>query len=165
LQIAGNFSEKFKNAFNLTLSNNSVNDFEETIVSYDDTPEKKNKFSKTDISFSPKLIAGNSLIFLPIKNLEISILSKYVSKQYLDNTQSESKKLDAFFVNDMRFSYTIKTEYVKEINFSLLVNNVFNHQYESNGYTYSYISGSVITENFMFPQAGINILAAIKLRF
>jgi iron complex outermembrane receptor protein len=54
---------------------------------------------------------------------------------------------------------------VKELNFSLLVNNVFNHTYESNGYTYSYQAGGVITENFLYPQAGINLLSAVRIRF
>jgi iron complex outermembrane receptor protein len=100
------------------------------------------------------------LIFTPKKGLDITLLPKYVSKQYLDNTSSEDKKLDAYLVNDLQVAYTWKSAV-----FTLLVNNLLNEKYESNGYTYSYIYGGKVTENFVFPQAGTNVLAGVKLRF
>jgi iron complex outermembrane receptor protein len=108
---------------------------------------------------------GGSLNFNPTKTLEVSLLPKYVGSQYLDNTSSENKKLDAFFVNDLRIGFTPKTKAFKDLNFSILINNIFNHAYESNGYTYSYLYEGKITENFVFPQAGINFLAGMRLRF
>jgi iron complex outermembrane recepter protein len=165
LQAAAQLNKKFLLAGNLTLSKNKIASFTEVIPSYDDSSNEVNSFKNTDISFSPNVIAGGSLSYLPYKGIEIALLPKYVGKQYLDNTSSETRKLDAFFVNDLRMSYTLKPKYMKEINVSLLVNNVFNHQYESNGYTYSYLYDGKITENFLFPQAGTNFLAALRLRF
>jgi len=50
------------------------------------------------------------------------------------------------------------------LNFSL--NNVFNEMYESNAWVYRYISGNQEYEmNGYFPQAGINFLAGISLKF
>ena len=97
-------------------------------------------------------------------------MTKYVSKQFMDNTSDDDRSLNAFFVNDIRASYTIKPKaerrpLFKEFSFSLLVNNIFNHLYESNGYTYSYIyDKQVTTENFYYPQAGTNFLLAVKVR-
>ncbi|HLO45258.1 MAG TPA: TonB-dependent receptor [Leadbetterella sp.] len=165
LQISGKISEKFTLAANATFSQNKIQDFTEVVPSYDGTPDEVNKLTDTDISFSPNLIMGGSLNFHPCKTLEISLLPKYVGSQFLDNTSSVSKKLDAFFVNDLRIGFTPKTKAFKDLNFSLLINNIFNHEYESNGYTYSYLYEGKITENFVFPQAGINFLAGMRLRF
>jgi iron complex outermembrane receptor protein len=73
--------------------------------------------------------------------------------------------LDAFFVNDLRINYSLKPKGLKNLTLSLLVNNLFNTEYESNGYTYSYLYYGLVTENFVYPQAGTNFLTAIKLRF
>lgn len=158
-------AEKWKLAANTTFSQNKIKNFTETIVNYDGDADKINKFSKTDISFSPNLIAGGQLSYNPAKNVELAWMTKYVSKQFMDNTSDVNRSLNAFFVNDIRASYSIKPKIVKELTFSLLVNNIFNHLYESNGYTYSYIyDKQVTTENFYYPQAGTNFLLAVKVR-
>jgi iron complex outermembrane receptor protein len=165
LQADWRFADKWLLAANATFSRNKVQEFTETILAFDDTPNQVTTFTDTDISFSPSVVAGSQLSFMPVRGLELTWLSKYVSDQYLDNTSDENRKLDAFFVNDLRLGYTLKPKFMKEINFSLLVNNIFNQEYEPNGYTYSYIFGDVITENFVYPQAGTNFLAAVRLRF
>ncbi len=158
-------AEKWKLAANTTFSQNKIKNFTETVVNYDGDADKINKFAKTDISFSPNLIAGGQLSYNPAKNVELAWMTKYVSKQFMDNTSDDNRSLNAFFVNDIRASYSIKPKIVKELTFSLLVNNIFNHLYESNGYTYSYIyDKQVTTENFYYPQAGTNFLLAVKVR-
>jgi iron complex outermembrane recepter protein len=151
---------------NLTLSKNKIKNFEELIPNYDGGENQINKFAETDIAFSPNIILGSQIIYNPLKNLELSLLSKYVGKQYLDNTANENRKLNAYFTNDLRGIYTVKGKSLKEVNFTLLVNNIFNTLYESNGYTYSYIfEKQVITENFYYPQAGTNFMFGINLKF
>lgn len=151
---------------NLNLSQNKINNFTEVIANYDGEADKINTYKKSDISFSPNIVAGGTLTYKANQNFEISLLPKYVGKQYLDNTSSESRKLDAFFMSNLRTSYTIHPKLMKELTFSLLVNNIFNKKYEANGYTYSYIyDRQVITENFLYPQAGTNFLAGVKMRF
>lgn len=165
LQFAKKVSEKFNLAVNSTLSRNRIKDFDEEVPSYGDLPNEVNSLKNTDISFSPNVISGGSISFLPTKKIEISLMPKYVGKQFLDNTSSENKKLDAYFVNDLRFSYHLKTKTIKEIDFSILINNLFNKKFESNGYTYSYLTDIKIVENFVFPQAGTNVLAGFRVRF
>jgi len=163
-------AEKWKLAANTTFSQNKIKDFTETVVNYDGDADKINKFAKTDISFSPNLISGGQLFYSPTQNVELAWMTKYVSKQFMDNTSDDDRSLNAFFVNDIRASYTFKPKaerrpLFKEFSFSLLVNNIFNHLYESNGYTYSYIyDKQVTTENFYYPQAGTNFLLAVKVR-
>ena len=109
---------------------------------------------------------GSQLIFKPMLNFELAILSKYVGEQFLDNTSNKARKLDAYFTNDLRFIYSIKPKFCKEIVLSALANNVLNQLYESNGYTYSYVyDKQTTTENFYYPQAGRNFLVSISLKF
>ena len=130
-------------------------------------------FGKTNISFSPNLISSNSLIFSPNNNLMISFLSKYVGKQYMGNTDAVNSILDSYFVNNINFSYKIIPNLVfDEIIFSGLVNNVFNNEYVSNGYYYTYDDtwsspGQVITLDGAgyYPQATRNFLFGLTLKF
>ena len=127
----------------------------------------------TDIAFSPNFVFGNQLIYLPIKDFQISFLSKFVSEQYMGNIDSNRSKLDAYFVNDLNINYEWKlNKGIQSIVFSSLVNNIFNLEYESNGYFYTYDDdwsnpGSTTTMEGTgyYPQAGINFLLGVNLKF
>ncbi|HKK39258.1 MAG TPA: TonB-dependent receptor [Cryomorphaceae bacterium] len=151
---------------NLTLSRNRIGRFDEVVYDYTNGFDVLvNEFEDTDISFSPEVISAGRLIYQPLEGLEFMLISKYVGDQYLDNTSNEAKKIDAYWVNDFRIGYKIKDVIFKEIEISLLVNNILDAEYSSNGYTYSYVFGSPITENFFYPQAGTNFLAGLRLSF
>ncbi|MBO9614307.1 MAG: TonB-dependent receptor [Dyadobacter sp.] len=160
------FNNHLKWNANATFSQNKIKNFTEYIVDYDNGGYKMVDHGKSDISFSPNVIAGSQFTYSLRKNLELALLTKYVGKQYLDNTSTESRKLDAYLTNDIRLSWTIKPSWANEIAFNLLVNNVLDEKYESNGYTYGYMYGGVLTqENFYFPQAGRNFLIGVNFRF
>lgn len=160
------FNSHLKWNANATFSQNKIKNFTEYIVDYDNGGYKTVDHGKSDISFSPNVIAGSQFTYSLRKNLELALLTKYVGKQYLDNTSTETRKLDAYLTNDIRLSWTIKPSWANEIAFNLLVNNVLDEEYESNGYTYGYIAGGALTqENFYFPQAGRNFLIGINFRF
>ena len=127
----------------------------------------------TNISYSPNIVAGSNLVFVPSTQFQIGLLSKYVGEQYMGNIDADLSKLSAYFINDLNLSYAVgPTTWAKGIDLSLLVNNIFNVQFESNGYFYTYddtwSSPSQVTtiEGVgYYPQAGINFLlgATIKL--
>lgn len=126
----------------------------------------------TNIAFSPSLIASNNLTFLPIKSLQLSILSKYVSEQFMGNIDSEYSKLPSYFINDFNASYDLKiNKGIKSIVFSVLVNNLLNVEYDSNGYFYTYDdtwtnpTPTTIEGKGLYPQATRNFLAGIQLKF
>ncbi|CAN5438343.1 TonB-dependent receptor [soil metagenome] len=151
---------------NITLSKNKILNFQEFVDNYDSTAQRVNVYTESDIAFSPNVIAGSTFTYELIKNLKLSFISKYVSEQFLDNTSNKERKLDAFLVNDIRINYTIKTKYIREIGFTFALNNLFSEQYESNGYTYGYIYGGIHTvENFYYPQAGMNFMGGLSLKF
>ncbi|MHA8095326.1 TonB-dependent receptor [Aquirufa lenticrescens] len=146
---------------NVTLSQNRIRHFKEEIVDYDTYDMPVIHHENTDIAYSPSLIAGNTLTYV-VGAFEASLLSKYVGKQYLDNTSNEGRSLKAYTTQDIRLKYTLK----KGPSFTLLLNNVLNELYSSNGYTYSYrYAGATTTENFYYPQAGFNFLLGASIRF
>jgi iron complex outermembrane receptor protein len=97
--------------------------------------------------------------------MELSWMTKYVGKQFLDNTSNDDRAIDSYLVNDARLIFTHCGNGFKEIRLNLTVNNVLNEMYSSNGYTWGYIYGERVTENFYYPQAGINFLVGLDLVF
>ena len=152
---------------NVTLSQNKNKDF------YFTRDGVLQNLGETNIAFSPDIIAGNRLTFMPVKNLQLSLLSKFVGEQFMGNIDSEKSKLDSYFINDLNVSYEIKTDKIfKSIMISGLVNNIFDLKYESNGYFYTYDDDysnppAITTKEEVgyYPQAGTNFLVGLTLKF
>ena len=150
---------------NLTISRNKLLDFTEYIDDYDNGGQKINTYKNADISFSPNIIGGATVTLKPVKPLEINLLSKYVGKQYLDNTQNENRKLDPYFTEDIRMAYSFSKNWLKNASLVLQVNNVLNKKYEPNGYTFSYYyNNELATENYYYPMAGTNWMVGLNIR-
>lgn len=154
---------------NLTLSENKIQNFTEILydygVNWDDFIVVENKYEDTDISFSPQVVAGSGLTYAPFSGGEITLLTKYVGQQYLDNTSNNDRSIDSYLVNDLRLAYTIYPSFVKSLSLSLLVNNILDEKIESNGYTWGYIGGGdAYRENYYYPQAGTNFLGMVTIR-
>jgi iron complex outermembrane receptor protein len=152
---------------NGTLSSNKIIGFVEYVDNWDDWPNQVVRdLGTTDIAFSPALIAGSSIEYKPIDNFTLNLLSRYVGKQYIDNTSSKDRKLDPYFVNDLVIRYTFYPKFIKEIGLSLQVNNLFNEKYETNAWVYRYYSeGEFGVYDGFFPQAGIHFFAGVVLKF
>jgi len=118
-----------------------------------------NPVGTKDIAYSPSIIAGNILVYKPMESLQISWLSKFVGEQYMNNIELSSAKLPDYFVNDLNVTYEIKPNSIfKSIVLTGLVNNVLDKQYVSNGYMWDVYP-------YYYPQAGINFLAGLTLKF
>jgi len=153
-------------AANISFSENKIKHYTEYLDDYDNGGQQTKFYNKTDISFSPSVIAGGSINFIPVKNAEISLLSKYVGRQYLDNTSQTSRSLNPYYVQDIRLSYSLVGKIFKATDLIVQLNNVFNKKYEPNGYSFSYIyGGELTTENFYFPMAGFNFMVGVNLKF
>ncbi len=160
-------SEKWSVRPNVALSDNKNVDF---ITSIDGS---LTNLGKTNISFSPGIVAGNILEFKPIEHLQMALLSKYVGEQYMGNIDSDTSKLEAYFVNDFNVNYTFdKLPFGGQLVLSALLNNIFNTEYVSNGYFYTYDDdfsnpGTITTIEGAgyYPQAKFNFLVGATLRF
>ena len=151
---------------NLSLSKNKIKNYTEYYDDYDAGEQKSNFYQKSDISFSPSII-GNSIIKLDIsKSLHLNLTSKYVSRQYLDNTSRKDRSLNPYFIQDLQINHQLRFKNTKSIDLSIQLNNIWNKLYEPNGYTYSYLyEGKISKNNFYFPMAGTNIMAGITINF
>lgn len=152
---------------NLAISSNINQDF---IASRDGELVNLNN---TNISFSPGIVAGNSINYRLKDNFQFAILSKYVGEQYMGNVDSDFSKLDSYFINDLNIVYEIKTKKIfKSIVLTALVNNIFNVKYVSNGYYYSFDdtwtspgNTTTIEGTGYYPQATTNFLIGATLKF
>ncbi len=151
---------------NATWSVNRIKNFEQFLQNYDAGTLDGTSYKNTNIAYSPNFTGSSTISYHPVKNAEIAFISKYVSRQYLDNTSTISRSLDGYFVNDVRLNYNFSIKGVKNVGVGLLVNNVFSKKYQSDGATYPDIEGGkVVNYNYFFPQAPINFLASLNLRF
>ena len=152
--------------YGLALSRNKAIDFTEFVDDYDNGGQLTIAHGNTDLSFSPGVVQNATLSIYPVKKLTIDWMNKYVGKQYFDNTTNNARSLDAFMVNDARVSYVTGVgKWIKELRLVFQINNVFNSLYEPNGYTFSYIyGGDAITENYFYPMATRNFMAAVNIR-
>lgn len=155
---------------NATLSDNRIRAYTEFSDTYDAdfnySGQDSKRFTNTPIAFSPSLTATAQLIWKPVRRLDLRLISRYVGPQYLDNTGDENQIMPAFTVTDFRLSWEPALRLCSSLRIDLLVNNVLNAMYASNGYTFGYVvDGSRIQENFFYPQAGTNVMGQLSVQF
>ncbi len=134
---------------NLTLSENKNVDLNIEGVNY----------GNKNIAYAPNVVAGNIFIYQPNNKLQLSLMSKFVGDQYLNNIELNEAKLPNYFVNDLNVSYQIYPKSIfKSIVFTGLCNNILSKKYSSNGYMYDIYP-------YYYPQAGRNFLVGMTLKF
>lgn len=152
----------------LTLSQNKILNYTDVAyVDYNPDNQVKTFHKSTNIAYSPDVVFNSAFSYL-YGNLEAGFSSQYVGKQYLDNSSDSEKAIDRYFVNNISVRYSLPIKNIRSIDFLLMINNVFNERYETNGYAWSqFYSGDAKRYNFkyLFPQAGINFLAGITFKF
>lgn len=158
-------NKKLRLRLNGTFSQNKIDEFNEIIYDYGSGGIVEIKYENSDIAFSPNIISAAAIEYAPLKAMSVLLQTKYVGKQYLDNTSDDSRAIDSYQTIDARVSYSLFPKHIKELSLNFMVNNVLNSLYSSNGYTYSYIYGQMITENFYYPQAGRNFLCGLTIKF
>ena len=150
---------------NATWSRNKIDRFTEVLFDYtDDFDRIENEFRDTDIAFAPSFTAATALEWRLTPGIGFMFQSRYVSSQFLDNTSNVNRQLPAYHFHNLLLNYQPVIKGLKNMEISLMVNNIFNQLYSSNGYTYSYVFGDLITENFYYPQAGRNFLLNLSVR-
>ena len=152
---------------NLAISKNTNQDF------YFKRDGILNYLGNTKLSYSPEIVFGNTLVYKPSDSFNISLLTKFVGEQYMSNIESKKSQLESYFVNDINISYQLKPKKtIKRIGLSLLINNIFDQKYVSNGYFYTYDDNwsspnevKTIEGVGYYPQAGINFIVGLDLKF
>jgi iron complex outermembrane receptor protein len=170
LEFQYNVSKQIKINSSTALSQNKIRNFVEYVDVYlDDEPyytQIQIEHGQTDLAFSPNFVQSLSVQYAPIQTLQLAFQTKYVSRQYLDNTSNISRSLDPFTFSNVTLNWTVPQDFAEALELGFMVNNVFNALYANNGYTFSYqYGGQTTTENFYYPQAGRHFLLRMSLAF
>ena len=153
----------------LSLSRNLVYNFNETLYDYGADFSQyniiENKYDITDLAFSPGVLLNNHFEWKANKFLSFILNSKYVGKQYLDNTSNEKRVLKDFLINDFKIQTNFTNNVLNNLFFKIEINNIFNVKYSSNGYTFGYYGGMdyEVRENYFYPQATRNIMFSVSI--
>jgi iron complex outermembrane receptor protein len=155
---------------NFTSSRSWIPGFIEYYLDYntsDQTSQYKSKLLGTvDIAYSPSMTGSSNLSYAFGQRLKASLITKYVGKQYFDNTMSRNRMIDPYLVSNLRLDYNPVIRGVKNAEIQLLINNLFNAQYESNAYGGLYYEDGVEKSwAYYFPQAGINFMIRLDVTF
>jgi iron complex outermembrane recepter protein len=156
--------------FSLTFSQNKIIDFIEYYTDYDtsdwSSEYKSRELGKVDIAYSPS-VTGISDLALELTHIVIlHFISKYIGKQYFDNTMNNERMLDPYFVNNVRVDIEPKTNQLHGAVFQIILNNIFNSKYESNAYGGNWFEDGVEKSwSYYFPQAGFNFMLKLGLKF
>ena len=171
-QVGVELNPRFTIDASLTVSNNKISEFNEILYDYVSMIPTTISVThvNTEISFSPSVVAA-SIVDVIIwsnekSNVNCELATKFVGRQYLDNTTNEGRSLPAYLVNGLAVMWSPKSD--SGLSVSVFANNIFNEMYSANGYTYSYLYGgmqSMVTENYVYPQAGRHGFVNLVYRF
>ncbi len=155
---------------NATFSRNKVKAFTEFVDVYDadfNWLEQRSILREdTDLSFSPNIIAGLELTWNPVTPLNLTLSNKYVSRQFIDNTSDSNNAIPAYTFTNARLHYTWQPTFAQEVALTLLVQNILNARYETNAWSYRYmLDGATVIDQGFFPQAGINYVLGLNVKF
>ncbi len=147
LGVLAKISDKLQLSANTTLSSNKNKEF------ISETDEGLVNYGKTDISFSPNVIANGNVTYSPFKNFNLGVTAQYVGKQFLDNSGDKVNQLEDYLIPDFNVSY--KLPFVKnDVVLRFLLNNFTDVKYVNNGFSGPYY----------FSQAGINFMFGVSIK-
>lgn len=154
---------------NATFSHNIIDSFTTFIDNWDTWGQTPETYRSTPLSFSPNVLAGMELgvhLFANKAPTSIVFNNRFVGRQYLDNTGSIARSLDPYFVTDLRISSDVWKSKWCQIRLRASIRNIFNNQYESNGWVYRFLSGGAEQSlDGLYPQAGTHGLVSLEMFF
>ncbi|MFY0644922.1 MAG: TonB-dependent receptor [Bacteroidia bacterium] len=165
--VSTNLSSNLQIMGNLSLSSNKIDNYTEYVDDWTNGGQIAYSYENTDIAFSPNAVASAIMEMALVKGVSLGVSSKYVSAQYLDNTQSDDRRLDAFSTIDAYLRYKSgKKSTLKNLSLTAYMNNITAEKYAPNGYTFSgVIDGDRNSFNYVYPMAGFNWMIKLSIAF
>ena len=179
LEAGIKISPKWTWSTNATFSKNIIARYTEYVDNWDTWGQESKSYSNTSIAFSPEIIWASQLDYQFKDNLEVQFISKYVDEQFIDNTSSDDRKLDAYLVHHARIIWDIESKLFKMARLSFQINNLLDEKYVNNAWVYRFKSNvydprpddPYVTANSegyydmagYFPQAKRNFLVGLTL--
>lgn len=164
------FSPQWQVGGNVSLSLNKIPEYAQFLDEYDAdfnfVGQEEVVYENTTIAFSPAVTGHVQLSYTPVEPLRVTWETKYVGRQYLDNTTNEDRSIDPFTFSNLRLAYNKPILNLDNLMLALDFKNVFDAAYESNGYTYGYIyDGNRSDFNYYYPQAGFHFMFTMNINF
>ena len=159
---------------NATFSKSRVVDYTTWFETYDNSNDWGSAgqlsayFDEASLPFSPETIAAFCLTIIPSKNLKLAFTEKYVSSQYITNTQNEDLKLPSYQSANFNITYNFKIIGKAEAQLGVYVNNIFSSKYSSNawGWEAHFANNDpTVTDKGLYPVAPRNYLAKFAVNF
>lgn len=154
---------------NAALSRNRLQNFKECVESWDGAAVW-NTYRSSTIAFSPSAIL-NGFVDVHFAGFRATWHTNFVSKQYLDNTESSDRSLPCYSQTNVNASYTFNFAKrmlgLKQIVLGADFNNIFNRHYAASGYVYYdwYNQGKRNSTVAYIPMAGFNCMGTVTLKF
>lgn len=155
---------------NAALSQNKIKNWDEEVASWDETGSvHHNHYDKSTLAYSPSAIL-NGFIDFHYQGFAATWHTNFVSKQYVDNTESDERSLPCYSQSDLQLSFqsdVTKAAGIKNVKLGLDFNNIFNRHYAANGYTWYgwYNGGQRYAAMTYMPMAGFNVMGHVTLKF
>jgi iron complex outermembrane recepter protein len=176
IELAGSYTPvKFVRLdANVTFSQNKIKDYTAYFDILDadwNTVGQNSEFhKKTNICFSPDVISSGIITLIPAEGVNISMIGKYVGKQYLDNTSDNVTSLPGYFFSNLVVGFTRKVKGLGEMELQVYVNNAFDKKYVANGWAGAYYYEGSSEKQYAdaigyYPQAERNFMTRLSLKF
>ncbi|MGK0334580.1 MAG: iron complex outermembrane receptor protein, partial [Paraglaciecola sp.] len=179
LELQGGYrvSDRFQVGGNLALSRNRVKAYTEFLDSFDENfgylGQDEVLREDSPLAFSPSVVGALDLNYKVVNQgahlVEAGLQTKYVGERFVDNSGTDGAALDAYYYSDLRLAYTLRPQgdsRLGALRFTLLVRNITDQLYVSNGWSYRYnFAGDETLLKGMYPQAGRNVLVGLGLDF
>ena len=155
---------------NAALSQNKIKNWDEEVKSWDEAGSvHHNHYDKSTLAYSPSAIL-NGFIDFHYQGFAATWHTNFVSKQYVDNTESDERSLPCYSQSDLQLSFqsdVTKAAGIKNVKLGLDFNNIFNRHYAANGYTWYgwYNGGQRYAAMTYMPMAGFNVMGHVTLKF
>ncbi len=169
--LHGKIASHFGFWISSSLSKNTIKELNQTYYNIDQNSDLTISFSNTNLALSP-----NQIHYLGLESdwfkghLLVEANFRYVSMQYLDNTQNKDLSIPSFQTIDLQFGFEPK-EYSKLglPRISLRINNLANTKYAPSGSIGGFNSinnNGLIGQNaLVFPAANRNIFCTLNWVF
>lgn len=150
-----------------TFSQNRIEDYVDLLS---ESPTYGQNLGKRTIAYSPGAM-GSLLLDFHWGGFEAVFHTQAVGKQYFSNNENEALSLGRYCYTNLNLAYTLKSKAARTVRFGLTVYNLFNQEYCSNGYGYSYMdTWSAATPQridmaYYFAQAPLHVLANVTVKF
>ena len=164
---------------NATLSMNRIRNYVEyyTVID-DDWNEKGQKaveYGTTRMLMSPSVVGLVQLSFTPfrtvcsnsLKTTALTLNGKYVGKQFLDNTATDSRSIPGYYVMNLSLTHEFSLRHGK-LGLGAYVNNLLNNMYIADGWCWKNMmesDGSIVGGVGVFPQAPANFMIRASYSF